>query len=118
MEVLAQAQFQSDEIHLLGEAFGTYILVEQNQDELLFIDKHAAHERMLYEKLKEERQDFSAQLLLEPVTVTLNKNEYASVLGALEIFAQAGFDLEDFGGGTILVRSAPLFLEKGMWLKR
>ena len=50
---------------------------------------------MLYEKLKEERQDFSAQLLLEPVTVTLNKNEYASVLGALEIFAQAGFDLED-----------------------
>ena len=112
-EVLAQAQFQSDEIHLLGEAFGTYILVEQNQDELLFIDKHAAHERMLYEKLKEERQDFSAQLLLEPVTVTLNKNEYASVLGALEIFAQAGFDLEDFGGGTILVRSAPLFLEKG-----
>ena len=112
-EVLAQAQPQSDEIHLLGEAFGTYILVEQNQDELLFIDKHAAHERMLYEQLKEERQDSSAQLLLEPVTVTLNKQEYACVLDALELFAQAGFDLEDFGGGTILVRGAPLFLEKG-----
>ena len=51
-------------------------------------------------------------MLLEPAAVTLDKNEYAAVLGAKELFAQAGFEVEDFGGGTVLVRSAPLSLDR------
>ena len=79
-------------------------------DELILIDKHAAHERMLYEELKANRGTVAHQMLLQPVTVTLEKNEYAAVLNALELYEQAGFELEDFGAGTILVRSAPLIL--------
>ncbi len=94
---------------LVGEAFGTYILLERG-DELILIDKHAAHERMLYEELKANRGTVAHQMLLQPVTVTLEKNEYAAVLNALELYEQAGFELEDFGAGTILVRSAPLIL--------
>lgn len=95
---------------LVGEAFGTYIILERGKDELVFIDKHAAHERMLYEKLKAQGGEAVQQMLLEPVPVTLDKNEYAAVLAAIDTFAAAGFELEDFGSGTVLVRSVPLLL--------
>ena len=94
----------------LGEAFGTYLILERGSDELVLIDKHAAHERLLYEKLKEQSGTAFSQLLLRPVPVTLDKNEYAAVLGAADICARAGFEIEDFGAGTVLVRSAPLSL--------
>ncbi len=94
---------------LVGEAFGTYIILERG-DELVLIDKHAAHERMLYEELKACGGQAASQMLLQPVTVTLEKNEYAAVLNALELYEQAGFELEDFGAGTVLARSAPLIL--------
>lgn len=96
---------------LVGELFQTYCIVERSDDTVLFIDKHAAHERLLYEKLKAENGTSCAQVLLEPVMVTLQKEEYSMVLESKELFAQAGFDLEDFGEGTILVRSAPLLLD-------
>ena len=76
----------------------------------MFIDKHAAHERLLYEKLKRREEAAMAQTLLVPVTVTMDKNEYTAVLQNLSVFEQAGFDVEDFGSGTVLVRSAPLNL--------
>ncbi len=95
---------------LIGEAFETYIIVEHGKDELIFIDKHAAHERMLYEKLKSQGGQAVQQMLLEPVTVTLEKNEYAAVLNAIDIYASAGFEIEDFGAGTVIVRSAPMIL--------
>lgn len=96
---------------LIGEAFNTYIILENGKDELVFIDKHAAHERLIYEQLKEQGKSF-AQMLLEPVTVTLDKNEYAAVLDSLPLLSRAGFEMEDFGAGTVLVRSAPVFLEQ------
>lgn len=95
---------------LIGEAFSTYILVQRGRDELVFIDKHAAHERMLYEKLKANGGQAVRQMLLEPVTVTLEKNEYAAILESLALCADAGFEIEDFGSGTVLVRSAPMIL--------
>ncbi len=95
---------------LVGEAFSTYIIIQRGNDELLFIDKHAAHERMLYEKLKTQNGQAEQQMLLEPITVTLDKNEYAAVLNSIETYAAAGFEIEDFGSGTVLVRSAPLIL--------
>lgn len=94
---------------LAGEAFGTYILLERG-DELIVIDKHAAHERMLYEELKANGEQALPQLLLQPIPVTLEKNEYAAVLNAMDLYEKAGFELEDFGEGTVLVRSAPLIL--------
>lgn len=93
----------------VGEAFGTYIILERG-DNLIFIDKHAAHERLLYEKLKAQSGESDRQLLLAPVTVTLDKNEYSAVLGSLDVCAKAGFEIEDFGSGTILVRTAPMIL--------
>lgn len=96
---------------LVGEAFGTYIVLERGKDELLFIDKHAAHERIIYERLKEQNGPDDRQMLLEPITVTLDKNEYAAVLESASICEKAGFEIDDFGSGTILVRSAPLLLE-------
>ena len=103
-------QEEEEEFRLVGEAFATYIILERG-GELVWIDKHAAHERMIYEKLKAQRGDADCQLLLQPVSVTLEKNEYAAVLEAGELFRRAGFEVEDFGAGTILVRTAPMILE-------
>ena len=93
----------------VGEAFGTYVILERG-DSLVFVDKHAAHERLLYEKLKRESGESDRQLLLVPVSVTLDKNEYSAVLSSLDICAKAGFEIEDFGSGTVLVRTAPMIL--------
>ncbi len=93
----------------VGEAFGTYVVLERG-DSLVFVDKHAAHERLLYEKLKAQSGESDRQLLLAPVSVTLDKNEYSAVLGSLDICAKAGFEIEDFGSGTVLVRTAPMIL--------
>lgn len=97
---------------LIGELFGTYLVLQRGEEQMVLIDKHAAHERLLYEKLRREGGGGYAQMLLEPATVTLDKNEYAAVLHARELFAQAGFEVDDFGSGTIAVRSAPLSLDK------
>lgn len=98
---------------ILGEAFGTYIIVEYSGNELMFIDKHAAHERLLYERLKASQGDGAAQTLLEPVTVVLDKDEYSAVLAHREELFKVGFEVEDYGAGTVLVRSAPLLLNGG-----
>ncbi len=100
------------ELHsrILGEAFGTYIIVEYSAEELMFIDKHAAHERLLYERLKASGGNGEAQTLLEPVPVTLEKDEYTATLARREELLQAGFEVDDFGAGTVLVRSVPLLL--------
>lgn len=94
----------------IGEAFKTYVIVEKNQNELLLIDKHAAHERIIFERLKKEKGSGYSQLLLTPVTVTLNKMDYNAVLANLDVFSEAGFDIDDFGSGMIIVRSAPQYL--------
>lgn len=94
---------------VIGEAFDTYILVEQ-EGKILLIDKHAAHERMLFEKLKAEANDKSSQVLLSPVTVTLSKEEYSAILSNKDVLKDAGFDIDDFGSGTVVVRELPVML--------
>ncbi len=96
---------------ILGEAFGTYIIVEYSPEKLMFIDKHAAHERLLYEKLRSSGGNSEAQTLLEPIPVTLEKEEYTAVLNCREELLKAGFEIDDFGAGTVLVRSVPMVLE-------
>ena len=95
----------------VGEAFRTYIIVEKNDKELVLIDKHAAHERMIYERLKKERGAGFSQVLLEPITVLLNKNDYEAAIGNLDMFAECAFDVDDFGNGTLIVRAAPQYLD-------
>ena len=99
-----------NEICLIGEAYKTYILVEVDGT-LCVIDKHAAHERILFNKLKKEAQNSGSQMLLAPVTVSLGKEEYSAVTENLEIISKAGFEIEDFGNGTVIVRSCPMDLE-------
>ncbi len=98
-------------IRFVGEAFATYIILEYGMDRLLFIDKHAAHERLIYDKLKRECGRSCGQLLLEPVTVTLDKEDYDALMLNLPVMAEAGFDIDDFGFGTVVVRSAPQIVE-------
>ncbi|WP_101696528.1 DNA mismatch repair endonuclease MutL [Clostridium minihomine] len=101
------------EFRYIGHAFGTYILLERTGaqgKEMVLIDRHAAHERLLYEQLKEQSGMSFSQMLLQPVPVLLEKNEYAAVLASLELCEAAGFEIDDFGSGTVLVRSAPLSL--------
>ena len=95
---------------VIGEAFKTYIIVEKNERELMLIDKHAAHERIIFEKLKKEKGSGYSQLLLTPLTVTLNKIDYNAVISNLDVFSEAGFDIDDFGNGSVIVRSAPQYL--------
>lgn len=94
----------------IGEAMNTYIIVETDNNKLVLIDKHAAHERIIFEKLKREKGTGSVQLLLIPITVTLEKNEYTVAIEHLNMFKNVGFDVEDFGNGTLIVRSAPSYL--------
>lgn len=99
------------DFRLIGEAFKAFIFVECD-GKLLIIDKHAAHERMLFDALKKENRNAGSQMLLSPVTVTLSKDEYAAVTEHMEVLAQAGFEAEDFGEGAVRVRACPLNLEK------
>ena len=99
---------QAPAIQLVGEVFTTYILAQMG-DSLFIIDKHAAHERILYNKLKAQcRSD--EQILLSPVAVTVSREEHTALLESVEDLAEAGIDLEDFGGTCVLVRSFPLIL--------
>lgn len=99
-------------LKFIGEAFNTYIIVEKNDKEIIIIDKHAAHERMIYERLKKERGAGFSQVLLQPITVTLNKNDYEAAISNLDMFRECAFDIEDFGNGCLIVRAAPQYLEQ------
>lgn len=101
----------NDKINVIGEVFSTYIVLEKNKDKLLLVDKHAAHERLIYEKLKKESGKSFSQYLLTPLTVSLEKKEYSAVISNLNLFSEAGFEIDDFGSGTVIVRSSPLYLE-------
>ena len=101
----------SDELRYIGEIFNTYIIVEKNKKDMLLIDKHAAHERIIYEKLKAEKAGASAQILLQPVAVTLGKAEYSAAISHLDMFTECSFEVEDFGNSTVIVRSAPQYID-------
>lgn len=94
----------------IGEAFKTYIIIEKNPGELMLIDKHAAHERIIFEKLKRDKGAGCSQLLLEPITLTLSKIDYDSAVINKDVFMEAGFDIDSFGNGMIIIRSAPQYL--------
>ncbi len=110
-QILLDSTFvnKEDDFKLIGEAFATYIIIEIDK-KLILVDKHALHERIIFEKLKGESNTYS-QLLLAPITVTLQKDEYNIVLENIGMLKEAAFEVEDFGNGTLLVRSCPQFLD-------
>ena len=91
---------------VIGETMDTYILVEQGES-LLLIDKHAAHERVLFEKLKSEEHPVMPQLLLQPVPVDLTKPEAAAVLENLPLLEQLGFEVSEFSDLQLVLRQIP-----------
>lgn len=104
--------YNSDKLVVVGEAFKTYIIV-QKEGELFLIDKHALHERMIYEKLKAQKgENKGAQTLLDPVAISVSKDEYNAILFNIKVFQDAGFNVEDFGTSTVIVRAAPIYLER------
>lgn len=105
-------QEEEPEIRLVGEAFRTYIIGEQG-DRLLLVDKHAAHERILFEKLKaaHRKGGVDRQLLLAPVRIRLTREGAGALLERPQLVEQAGFVIEDFGDGSVLVREIPSILE-------
>ena len=95
-------------IKYIGEAFATYIIVSYN-DSLYLIDKHAAHERINFEKLKSELE-IQSQMLLTPLSVTLLSDEFEAIISNVSVLKKFGFDLEDFGNNTVIVRAVPAIL--------
>lgn len=94
----------------VGEVFKTYILLE-SEDELVFVDKHAAHERILYEKLRKGIKAFDCQYLIAPITCKLSDEQCAAVIENSDIMEKFGFIVDDFGRGTIIVRSLPFWVK-------
>ncbi|MDO4845698.1 MAG: DNA mismatch repair endonuclease MutL [Oscillospiraceae bacterium] len=89
-----------------GEVLDTYIIVEQGEN-VLFIDKHAAHERIRFEAYKKQNVPMASQLLLAPKAAELTPEESAAALENAALLERFGFGLEDFGGGTVLLRQIP-----------
>ena len=98
---------------LVGELYRSYILVEQGDDAFL-IDKHAAHERILFEKLKANQEAISSQALLAPIPVNLNPTAAAELLANRQMLDEVGFEIEEFGENTVLLRQIPMDLSPDM----
>ena len=101
-----------DPWRVVGEAFRTYVVVERG-DTLTLIDKHAAHERMNFDRMRAQDYAPMAQFLLSPVVFTPEPEEGALLLENLPLLAGLGFEVEDFGGGTLAVRQIPDYLDPG-----
>lgn len=90
----------------IGEVFDTYIIA-QYKSSMYIVDKHAAHERIIYEKLKNSSSDAQSQYLLEPITVTLTPKEAEAAIDNKDYFSKIGFEFDEFDSSTLLVRAIP-----------
>lgn len=96
---------------LIGQLFNTYIIIEI-ENKIILIDQHAAHERMIFEKLvnANNNRESISQVLLAPIAVSLTPTEYSNFLEMTDILENMGFVIEDFGNNSVLVRQTPLDL--------
>ena len=101
---------QPEPLRYVGEVFRTYILAERG-DELCLIDKHAAHERQLYEKLAANYGNVPGQMLLEPAAIDLAAEEKQALLDNIPLLENAGLEIADFGGNTVVLRAVPADVE-------
>ena len=101
---------QPEPLRYVGEVVRTYILAERG-DELCLIDKHAAHERQLYEKLAANYGNVPSQMLLEPAAIDLAAEEKQALLDNIPLLENAGLEIADFGGNTVVLRAVPADVE-------
>lgn len=92
---------------LIGETMDTYILCESAEGELWLIDKHAAHERMLFDRLREQRSSVMGQPLLQPITAHLSGEEYTVLYEHLSVLEEFGFSCEPVGDTCLQIREIP-----------
>ncbi|MDD4297586.1 MAG: DNA mismatch repair protein MutL, partial [Ruminiclostridium sp.] len=99
---------------IIGQAFNSFIILEYG-DELLLIDQHAAHERIRYEQIRKQLSEGEAfsQGLLGPITVNLSELEMDKFHETPNILNKLGFDVEDFGDRTVIIRAIPYVLDHG-----
>ncbi len=93
------------EFKFIGEAFNTYLIAEL-EGKMVIIDKHAAHERILFEKFKKEGSG-NSQIMLQPITVNLSADEYNAVIENSDLLYDAGYDISDFGDRCVKVNACP-----------
>ena len=102
---------EAQDWRMVGELYNSYIIVEQG-DEAFLIDKHAAHERILFEKLKANQQAISSQTLLAPLPCRLSADAAAELLANGKLLDELGFEVEEFGDNTVLLRRIPMDLNE------
>ena len=95
---------------MVGELYNSYIIVEQGEEAYL-IDKHAAHERILFEKLKANQEKISAQALLTPIPVRLSPEAAGELLSNKDLLDELGFEIDEFGENTVVLRQIPMDLD-------
>ena len=105
---LSDSNIITDGVVFIGEVFRTYIIVQKGES-VFILDKHACHERIIFNKLKSETKT-ERQPLLVPVSVHLSEKQYAAVIDNCEILLGAGIEAEDFGNETVIVRAIPAAL--------
>lgn len=103
-------EHETEDLRIIGEVFDCYIIIEKGNDVIL-IDKHAAHERIIFEKLRKNGGLPDSQNLLTPMVVNLEKDEYDSIIENLKTLEKLGFNIEDFGRGSVVVRGIPMYLD-------
>ena len=108
-----QQTLEQDEApwRMVGEVLHTYIICESAQGEVWLIDKHAAHERVNFDRLMASQEPPMQQMLLRPVAAELGREDAALLLEHLDTLESLGFSCEDFGGDTVLVRQIPADLD-------
>ena len=95
---------------MVGEALKTYVLVEQ-EDALILIDKHAAHERMIFDRLKSQERQILSQSLLSPIPLPLSGEDAGLLESCLPLLGELGFEIDEFGENTVLLRQIPMDLD-------
>ena len=95
-----------DSLRFVGEVFDTYIVTQRGND-MCLLDKHAAHERIIYESLAASYGKVSSQMLLVPVTVQLSAEEKDALVQSEMLLQDSGLEVEDFGGNSVVVRAVP-----------
>ena len=98
---------------IAGEVLNTYIICEDGAGNVWLIDKHAAHERINFDRLKASREPPMRQTLLTPIAAELSREDGALLLENLPELERFGFACEDFGDGTVLVREVPADIDAG-----
>ena len=110
VDIMRDVEDERPPITLIGEAFLTYIIVQMGES-VFMIDKHAAHERILFNRLKKE-QKTETQTLLTAVIVALTRDEYNAAISNTEALEKAGFEVEDFGNSSVRVSAVPASLTR------